>query len=149
MSSAKSLPTIGGVERITVSAAVVRDMPDQIPVIVLGRLAVNLTYPRRRLGISLLRDAMLRAMSVASGAACLYTSCPTMPNKFYLNHGSRESLLDTMTLLLPSEPFKRMALMACTATPCRYFRAASFRRTNVICVDRIVSLGSGKPTNLQ
>src|SRR5262245_23411412 len=39
-----------------------RNMPDPIPVIVLGRLAVDRRYHRRGVGRGLLKDAVLRTM---------------------------------------------------------------------------------------
>jgi GNAT superfamily N-acetyltransferase len=42
-----------------------RNMPDPIPVLVLGRLAVDLACQGRGLGLDLLRDAVLRSLAAA------------------------------------------------------------------------------------
>lgn len=42
-----------------------RNMPEPIPVMVLGRLAVDLAWQRRSLGKALLRDAILRTIQVS------------------------------------------------------------------------------------
>ena len=53
------------VERRRVSSRVGRNMPDPIPVILLGQLAVDLDYRNRRLGADLLIDAAQRALTAA------------------------------------------------------------------------------------
>ncbi len=53
-----------------------RNMPDPIPVLVLGRLAVDHCAAGLRLGTSLLKDAVARAMAVAENAGeghCWFT----------------------------------------------------------------------------
>ena len=42
-----------------------RNMPDPLPVLLLGRLAIDKRYHNKGLGQALLRDAMLRAVSVS------------------------------------------------------------------------------------
>ncbi len=80
-----------------------RNMPDPIPVMVLGRLAVDSTWQGHGLGKGLLRDAILRTMQVSEivgvkalmvhalseQAACFYEShgfhpSPTSPQTFFL-----------------------------------------------------------------
>ncbi len=53
------------VERRRVSSRVRRNMPDPIPVILLGQLAVDEAYRGRRLGSGLLIDAARRSLSAA------------------------------------------------------------------------------------
>ncbi len=53
------------VERLRVSSRVRRNMPDPIPVILLGQLAVDEAYRGRRLGSDLLIDAARRSLSAA------------------------------------------------------------------------------------
>ncbi len=53
------------VERRRVSSRVGRGMPDPIPVILLGQLAVDEAYQGRRLGSDLLVDALRRALAAA------------------------------------------------------------------------------------
>ena len=53
------------VQRSRVSSRVGRNMPDPVPVILLGQLAVDKAYRGRRLGSDLLVDAGRRARSAA------------------------------------------------------------------------------------
>ena len=53
------------VERRRVSSRVGRGMPDPVPVILLGQLAVDEAYQGRRLGSDLLVDALRRALAAA------------------------------------------------------------------------------------
>lgn len=43
-----------------------RNMPDPIPIAVLGRLAIDQTYQRRGIGRALVRDACLRLLNAAA-----------------------------------------------------------------------------------
>ncbi len=43
-----------------------RNMPDPLPILLLGRLAVDKRYHNQGLGQALLRDALLRAVNVAN-----------------------------------------------------------------------------------
>ena len=52
-------------ERRRVSSRVGRDMPDPIPVILLGQIAVDEAYRGRRLGSDLLVDAARRSLAAA------------------------------------------------------------------------------------
>ena len=54
------------VERRRVSSRVGRGMPDPVPVILLGQLAVDENYQGRRLGSDLLLDALRRALAAAT-----------------------------------------------------------------------------------
>lgn len=83
-----------------------RNMPDPLPVLVLGRLAVHVDYQNKGLGSALLRDAMIRAISVASDAgifAILVHALSEQAKRFYLSCGFVESPLQPMTLLMTLE----------------------------------------------
>jgi GNAT superfamily N-acetyltransferase len=83
-----------------------RNMPDPLPVILLGRLAVDRRYHNQGLGQSLLRDAMLRAVNVAGDAgvfAILVHAISDQARRFYLSRGFVESPLQPMTLLMTLE----------------------------------------------
>ena len=60
-----SLAASSAVQRSRVSSRVGRNMPDPVPVILLGQLAVDKAYRGRRLGSDLLVDAGRRARSAA------------------------------------------------------------------------------------
>jgi len=80
-----------------------RNMPDPIPVIVLGRLAVDERWQHAGLGRSLLRDALLRTLSVSQQAgvkALLVHTLSEDAKTFYLRNGFLESPLDPMTLII-------------------------------------------------
>lgn len=78
-----------------------RNMPDPVPVLVLGRLAVHKNYHNRGIGSALLRDALLRALqaSTIAGVAALLVHALSEPAKrFYLSRGFLESPVNPMTL---------------------------------------------------
>jgi GNAT superfamily N-acetyltransferase len=80
-----------------------RNMPDPIPVLVLGRLAVDRCIQNRKLGRVLVRDAILRAMQVAkiAGAVALVVhALSESARQFYLSSGFIELPLQPMTLYL-------------------------------------------------
>ena len=56
----------GAVDHAEATGAIRRNMPDPIPVMVLGRLAVDHHQQGRKLGASLLKDAVLRCLDMAS-----------------------------------------------------------------------------------
>jgi GNAT superfamily N-acetyltransferase len=80
-----------------------RNMPDPIPVVVLGRLAIDRRYQNRRLGRALLRDATVRALQVAKivGAVALMVhSLSEDARRFYLSSGFVALPSQPMTLYL-------------------------------------------------
>ncbi len=79
-----------------------RNMPDPLPVLLLGRLAIDRRHHNQGLGRALLRDAMLRAVRVASDAgvfAMLVHALSELAKRFYLSRGFVESPLQPMTLV--------------------------------------------------
>jgi predicted N-acetyltransferase YhbS len=56
---------VGVVAHAEVAGRVRRNMPDPLPVMVLGRLAVDKSFQRRGIGKGLLRDAVLRTVQAA------------------------------------------------------------------------------------
>ena len=80
-----------------------RNMPDPVPVIVLGRLAIDERWQHAGLGRSLLRDAILRTLSVSQQAgvkALLVHTLSEDAKQFYLRNGFLVSPLDPMTLII-------------------------------------------------
>jgi GNAT superfamily N-acetyltransferase len=80
-----------------------RNMPDPIPVLVLGRLAIDRRYQNRGLGRALLRDAVLRAVKVAEIAgvvALLVHALSPEARRFYHSCGFVELPSQPMTLCL-------------------------------------------------
>lgn len=83
-----------------------RNMPDPIPVMVLGRLSVDHKFQSTGIGRGLLRDAILRTLAVAQQAgikALLVHAISKEARKFYLRSGFIESPLDPMVLMLTLE----------------------------------------------
>jgi GNAT superfamily N-acetyltransferase len=80
-----------------------RNMPDPIPVFILGRLAVDRGEQGNQLGSLLLRDAALRTLKAAEfgGIAGLLAHAISGPaQRFYLNHGFVSSPSNPMTLIV-------------------------------------------------
>jgi GNAT superfamily N-acetyltransferase len=93
----------GGIGRAAAPKRLQRDMPEQLPVLLLGRLAIDRRYHNRGLGTALLRDAMLRAIHVAgdTGVFALLVHALNEPAKqFYLSRGFVQSPLQAMTLFM-------------------------------------------------
>jgi GNAT superfamily N-acetyltransferase len=81
-----------------------RNMPNPIPVMILGRLAVHLDFQTLGIGKGLLKDAVLRTIKVSNevGVRALLTHAISDNAKcFYKRFGFIESPLDDMTLMLP------------------------------------------------
>jgi len=92
----------GGVAQCQAPGRVRRNMPDPIPVMILGRLAVDRTWQGRGIGSSLLRDAILRTLQAAGIGgirAILVQAISEEARRFYQRHGFGESPLDPMTLM--------------------------------------------------
>lgn len=53
---------VGAVALVAATGRVRRNMPDPLPVMVLGRLAIDKEHQRRGIGTGLLRDAILRTI---------------------------------------------------------------------------------------
>jgi len=93
----------GAVSHREATGSVRRNMPDPVPVIVLGRLAVDLRTQGLKLGASLLQDAVLRVHSIAenTGVRALLVHALHEPAKqFYEHYGFTSSPINPMTLML-------------------------------------------------
>lgn len=93
----------GAVAQQEATGKVRRNMPDPIPVMVLGRLAVDRAYQGRGLGVGLLRDAVLRtlqASAIGGIRAILLHAISDDAKRFYERCGFSESPLDPMTMMI-------------------------------------------------
>jgi len=93
----------GSIEHSGLPGKLRRNMPDPIPVLVLGRLAVDSAWQTQHIGRGLLKDAVLRACMVAEhvGVSALLVHCLSEEAKqYYLRHGFMASSIAPMTLLL-------------------------------------------------
>lgn len=80
-----------------------QNMPDPVPVIVLGRLAVDAREQGNGLGRALLRDAVLRVAAAAREvgvAAMLVHALHDRAKAFYVAAGFEPSPVDPMVLIL-------------------------------------------------
>ena len=81
-----------------------RNSPDPIPVMVLGRLAIDQEYQGNKLGSALLREAILRVLQAADIVgikAFLVHAISAEAKKFYIDRGFIVSPFEPMTLVLP------------------------------------------------
>lgn len=93
----------GSVSRQQASGNIRRKMPEPIPVIVLGRLAVDHNWQGSGIGSGLLKDAVVRSLLVGQQVgvrALLVHALDEEAKGFYILHGFTESAIDPMTLLL-------------------------------------------------
>ncbi|MGF6862751.1 GNAT superfamily N-acetyltransferase [Rhodobacteraceae bacterium MBR-64] len=80
-----------------------QNMPDPVPVIVLGRLAIDASEQSHGLGRALLRDAVLRITAAAHEvgiAAILVHALNDRAKAFYLDAGFSETAVEPLTLFL-------------------------------------------------
>ncbi len=93
----------GSVEHRDAPGKIRRNMPDPIPVMVLVRLTVDQQRQQAGLGRGLLKDAVLRTLSVSQHAgvkALLAHALSDDAKNFYIHNGFIESPLDPMTLMI-------------------------------------------------
>lgn len=101
----------GAVAQAEATGRTRRNMPDPIPVMVLGRLAVVTRMQGRGLGRALLRDAVLRTMQAAELAgirAVLVHAISVDARRFYERCGFQPSPVDPMTLMITLRDAERV-----------------------------------------
>jgi predicted N-acetyltransferase YhbS len=84
----------GAVQRLDTSGRIGRGMPDPVPVILLGRLAVDVKEQGQGLGAHLLRDAITRtteAAELVGVRALLVYALHDQAKQFYLHFGFEPS----------------------------------------------------------
>lgn len=93
----------GAVTQAAATGRTRRNMPDPIPVMVLGRLAVDKRLQGKGIGRALLRDAILRTVQAAAIAgirAVLVHAISENAKRFYERSGFQPSPVDPMTLMI-------------------------------------------------
>lgn len=93
----------GSVNHTEATGGLRRNMPDPIPVIILARLAVDVTFHGKGLGADLLHDAVLRCYRVAENIgvrAIMVHALTEEAKQFYIHHGFIPSLTQHRTLFL-------------------------------------------------
>lgn len=101
----------GSISRERTPAAVRRNMPEPIPAVVLGRLAVDQALQRHGLGADLLHDAVLRALRAAQEIGARVLLCQALNDharRFYLRHGFIESTFDPLVVMLDLKQAERL-----------------------------------------
>jgi GNAT superfamily N-acetyltransferase len=93
----------GGADRDEAPSALRRNMPNPIPVVVLGRIALDHRYQGQGLGRELLRDATLRAIQsaeIVAASALIVHAISADARRFYLSCGFADWPMQQMTLFL-------------------------------------------------
>ena len=93
----------GSIVAASVAGRLCRNMPNPLPVIVLGRLAVHAGWAGRGIGSGLLKDAVLRSIQASALIGVRALLCHAIDEQakgFYLKHGFVSSPLDPLTLML-------------------------------------------------
>lgn len=84
-------------------------MPDPIPIVVIGRLAIHKDWQGQKLGKALIRDAVLRTLNVAEVAgvrAILVHAISEDAKRFYKSCGFMESPTNPVTLVVSLSDIK-------------------------------------------
>ncbi len=87
-----------------------RNMPDPIPIMLIGRLAVDLQHKNKGLGSGMLRDAVarvLKAGEIGGIRAVLVHAISDEARDFYLRNGFLECPFDPMKLMFLIKPINK------------------------------------------
>jgi len=93
----------GALAHTYTSGQLKRNMPDPIPMAVLGRLAVDRSMQRKGLGVALLKDAVLRvqqAASIVGIRGIIVHAISKEAQTFYEYHGFKSSIGNPRLLIL-------------------------------------------------
>ena len=93
----------GEVRREAAPASVAKHAPEPIPVIRMGRFAIDLGYQARGLGAQLLRESLTSALAAANligSRAMLVDAVNDTAKAFYQRYGFIESPIHPMQLLI-------------------------------------------------
>jgi GNAT superfamily N-acetyltransferase len=102
---------VGAIAHAEAPGRIRRNMPDPVPVMVLGRLAVDKTVHGQGVGTGLLRNAVLRTVQAAEIAgirAILVHAISEAARRFYEKYGFIASSLDPMTVMITVAEAVRM-----------------------------------------
>lgn len=93
----------GSVSHEVAPGSIRRNMPDPVPVVVLGRLAVHQAWTGQGIGRGLLKDAIRRTLQIARQMGIRALLCHAIDEEakaFYVQHGFIDSPMDPMTVML-------------------------------------------------
>jgi GNAT superfamily N-acetyltransferase len=94
---------VGAVAHADVPGRIRRNMPDPVPMMILGRLAVDKGFQGKGIGAGLLRDAILRTLQAAEIAgirALLVHALNERAKRFYEGYGFVASPVEPMTVMI-------------------------------------------------
>jgi GNAT superfamily N-acetyltransferase len=92
------------IDRVALPKARQRNMPDPIPAILIGRLAVDVRYQGQQIGLSLLQDAIyriVRTSQIIGVAYILVHALDDVAKRFYEKNGFTAIPEQPLTLFLP------------------------------------------------
>ncbi|HEX4593939.1 MAG TPA: GNAT family N-acetyltransferase [Bryobacteraceae bacterium] len=101
----------GAIAHAEASGRIKRNMPDPVPVMVLGRLAIGRSFHGYGMGTGLLRDAVLRivqAAEIAGIRAILVHAITEEARRFYEKYGFVASPIDLLTVMITVAEARRM-----------------------------------------
>jgi GNAT superfamily N-acetyltransferase len=96
------------------SAGLRRNVPEQVPVIVFGRLAVDVKFASRGFGKGLLRDALLRCLNVSEAVGARAVLAHAIDDEaclFYRKFGFLAFPTNPRTLVFPLDTVKMGILL--------------------------------------
>jgi ribosomal protein S18 acetylase RimI-like enzyme len=94
----------GSVARSEVTNRIKKNMPDPIPALVLGRLAVDCNWQGQNIGRGLLKDALARSINVSEQVGARVLIVHVMNDKaeaFYRKYGFTKKNIISNILMLP------------------------------------------------
>ena len=92
-----------GISHRAATSSIRRNMPDPIPMLLVGRLAIDRRWQGRQLGSGLLKDAVLRSAQIAGQAGVrglMVHAISEEAKRFYMRWNFVESPADRMTLMV-------------------------------------------------
>ena len=95
------------------TAKLPRGMPDEIPLLLIGRLAIDAGYQGRKLGTDLLIDALRRCLIAAETAEArgvIIHAIDDAAMAFYERHGFVRCALAERTMLMPIEIVRALVM---------------------------------------
>lgn len=96
----------GGVTRSEMPRKIRQDLPNPVPVMMLGRLAIDERHQKRSIGPAMLREAMQRTLDISQSAgvrALMVHAIDDEAVTFYLQYGFVTFPADSRTMFLPIE----------------------------------------------
>ena len=103
--------SMGQILAADVIGAMRRNMPSQIPAVILGRLAIDRAWQAKGLGKALLADVIsrtLRASSEVSARLVIVHAISPATEAFYLRHGFTRLPVEAPTLALDLVKFQKI-----------------------------------------